>query len=80
MITACCLLHNHIKQMMAVDLLEATLQLDEENDKMQDLITHVESSEEWIAWRDNFAKEMQNTWRASHTKETIMFDFIFLMV
>ena len=47
-IIACCLLHNHIRQMMAIDPLEVTLQLNEENgDWMHDLITHVETSEEW---------------------------------
>ena len=53
---------------MAIDPLEATLQLNEENDDMMhDLITHVKSNEEWITWRDNFAKEMWNTWKASCT-------------
>ncbi|XP_061357908.1 protein ALP1-like [Gastrolobium bilobum] len=65
-ITACCLLHNHIRREMASD------PMDDHAEDMQEthpdvgdnmLITHVESSTAWTNWRDNLAQEMFNTWR-----------------
>ena len=68
-ITACCLLHNHIRKEMVVDPLEGNLErnlgeVDSSNDIMDgDMITTVEPSNAWSQWRDNLALEMSNRWR-----------------
>ncbi|XP_057446469.1 protein ANTAGONIST OF LIKE HETEROCHROMATIN PROTEIN 1-like [Lotus japonicus] len=67
-ITACCLLHNHICKEMAVDPLETNLgDLDSSNEVMfGDMITVVEPSDTWSRWRDDLAQQMFNTWRVGH--------------
>ena len=45
-----------------IDMEEDNIQ-DEENID-DDLITNIEPSEEWTTWRNNFANEMYNEWRA----------------
>ncbi|XP_061341926.1 protein ALP1-like [Gastrolobium bilobum] len=65
-ITACCLLHNHIRREMAFDPLEdrEVENADVEEDMAaNDFITHVESSNAWSLRRDEMAQEMFNTWR-----------------
>ena len=47
--------------MMAIDTLEATSQLNEENDDMMHVsITYVKLSEEQTTWTENLAEEMWN--------------------
>ncbi|XP_061368921.1 protein ALP1-like [Gastrolobium bilobum] len=65
-ITACCLLHNHIRNEMPIDPLEDnTVDMAEAADNFegQNLITHVESSNAWTRWRDDLAQQMFDTWR-----------------
>ncbi|XP_061361204.1 protein ALP1-like isoform X1 [Gastrolobium bilobum] len=66
-ITACCLLHNHIRREMTMDPLEADdvdMQLAEDDIGDNEVITHVESSNAWTLWRDELAHNMFNTWRS----------------
>ncbi|KAK2405353.1 hypothetical protein QL285_054599 [Trifolium repens] len=67
-ITACCLLHNHIRKEMALDPLERNLGYDEVSDEVMagDMITTVEPSTTWSQWRDNFALEIFNRWRGGN--------------
>jgi hypothetical protein len=66
-ISACALLHNHIKREMAVDPQKQLPSFD--NLVAQELdgehIMYVETSDAWTEWRDNLAKEMFDQWRAS---------------
>ncbi|XP_061345239.1 protein ALP1-like [Gastrolobium bilobum] len=65
-ITACCLLHNHIRQEMAVDPLEddaVETQMTHNEFAENAMITHVESSNAWTLMRDEMAHQMFNTWR-----------------
>ncbi|KAL0010653.1 hypothetical protein SO802_005761 [Lithocarpus litseifolius] len=64
-IMACCLLHNFIRRMMPVDPVEEELDNDEQLAEgiNGDPITHIETSNEWSAWRTNLANEMFNSWR-----------------
>ncbi|XP_061372135.1 uncharacterized protein LOC133314647 [Gastrolobium bilobum] len=71
-ISACCLLHNHIRREMAVDPLdgeEVDMQHVDDNMGALDLITHVESSNAWTLRRDQMAHDMFNTWR-NHVQST----------
>ncbi|KAK2373847.1 hypothetical protein QL285_074854 [Trifolium repens] len=67
-ITACCLMHNHIRKEMVLDLLERNLGYDEVSDEVMsgDMITTVEPSTTWSQWRDNFALEIFNRWRGGN--------------
>ena len=64
-IMACCLLHNFIRRVMPVDPVEEEMDNDEQLAEgiNGDPITHIETSNEWSAWRTNLANEMFNTWR-----------------
>ncbi|XP_061370691.1 protein ALP1-like [Gastrolobium bilobum] len=65
-ITACCLLHNHIRREMAFDPLEESeVDLQPVQDEMgaNDMITHVESSSAWSQMRDDMAQQMFNNFR-----------------
>ncbi|XP_061354410.1 protein ALP1-like [Gastrolobium bilobum] len=64
-ITACCLLHNHIRREMAYDPLEEReVDLQPVQDDMgAEMITHVESSNAWSQLRDDMARQMFNNWR-----------------
>jgi hypothetical protein len=67
-ITACCLLHNHIRKEMALDPMERNLGYDEVSDEVMagDMIATVEPSTTWSQWRDNFALEIFNRWRGGN--------------
>jgi len=56
-ITACCLLHNHIRRKMAIDPLEDRIFDMEENENIleTDRISHVETSNVWTRWKDDLA-------------------------
>ncbi|XLR52520.1 hypothetical protein S83_003192 [Arachis hypogaea] len=64
-IIICCLLHNHIRRVMIVDLIDEI-----ENQNMLGLdggtIHHIETSDAWGRWRDQLAQEMWNQWRRRH--------------
>nr|XP_023887889.1 uncharacterized protein LOC112000017 [Quercus suber] len=64
-IMACCLLYNFIRRVIPVDLVEEELDNDEQLAEgiNGDPKTHIETSNEWSAWRTNLANEMFNTWR-----------------
>lgn len=66
-ITACCLLHNLIRREMAIDPLENQLpnQFEDDNHDDDDIISSIDSSEQWNNWRRDLATEMFNEWRAS---------------
>ncbi|KAL5546236.1 hypothetical protein UlMin_005923 [Ulmus minor] len=58
-ILACCLLHNLIRSEMALDLLEHTALEDNDIDNEdEDCYTHIETSNAWTTWKDNFAREI----------------------
>ncbi|KAK3219194.1 hypothetical protein Dsin_013164 [Dipteronia sinensis] len=66
-ILACCLLHNLIRREMPVDPLERAILEDsdsdnEDADMNSDFYTHIETSNAWITWRDNLAREMFEQW------------------
>lgn len=68
-ILACCLLHNFIRREMPDDIPSEEIDMEEDNIQDEeniddDLITNIEPSEEWTTWRNNFANEMYNEWRA----------------
>ncbi|XP_061367914.1 uncharacterized protein LOC133310936 [Gastrolobium bilobum] len=71
-ITACCLLHNHIRREMPMDPIEEEM-VDihdaEDNFEGCDMITHVESSNAWTRGRDEMAQHMFDTWRNSMAEE-----------
>ncbi|XWS58847.1 hypothetical protein CRYUN_Cryun08bG0069000 [Craigia yunnanensis] len=57
-ITACALLHNHIRRKMTLDPLEAELggrYVDLESMQDTDVIQYIETSNAWTTWRDNLA-------------------------
>ncbi|KAI7990680.1 Protein ALP1-like [Camellia lanceoleosa] len=60
-ITACCLLHNFIRQEMVVDPIEDDDD-DEENQPPMgdDFIDTVETSNEWTVWQDTLAMQLYN--------------------
>ena len=45
-----------------VEMQETNLQSEELDDE---LITHIESTDEWTNWRDTLAQEMFTMWRSS---------------
>ncbi|XLR18631.1 hypothetical protein S83_046543 [Arachis hypogaea] len=61
-ITACCLLHNHIRRVMVVDPID---EIEDQNILGVDgeTIHHIETSDAWGRWRDQLAQEMWNQWR-----------------
>ncbi|KAJ6841877.1 uncharacterized protein M6B38_304435 [Iris pallida] len=62
-IIACCLLHNHIRQQMAVDPYEEEEEQVDVPERLEgERIRFVESSNAWSAWRDNLAQELFNSW------------------
>ncbi|GAU43673.1 hypothetical protein TSUD_302360 [Trifolium subterraneum] len=72
-ITACCLLHNHIRNEMALDPLERNLgALDDVSDEVMsgDMITTVEPSTAWSQWRDNFALDIFNSVKSTKRQWT----------
>lgn len=65
-ITACCLLHNHIRREMLIDPLENELSEVTSGQGLDgDVIRYVETSDIWSTWRDDLAKEMFNKWRGA---------------
>uniref|UniRef100_A0A2N9JAP8 DDE Tnp4 domain-containing protein n=1 Tax=Fagus sylvatica TaxID=28930 RepID=A0A2N9JAP8_FAGSY len=65
-ITACCLLHNHIRREMPIDPLENELSEVTSGQGLDgDVIRYVETSDIWSTWRDDLAKEMFNKWRGA---------------
>ncbi|QHO29741.1 Retrotransposon protein [Arachis hypogaea] len=56
-ITACCLLHNHIRRVMVVDPID---EIEDQNILGVDseTIHHIETSDAWGRWRDQLAQEM----------------------
>ena len=68
-ISACALLHNHIRREMSVDPLEAAVfeGFVEPNQDVES-IAYIESSSTWTNWRDNLAQEMWNDWLTSRNR------------
>lgn len=70
-ISACCLLHNHIRKEMPIDPLEIETMATEfdnnEDATLGERITHIETSDAWNTWRDNLAIEMFNAWGGRHS-------------
>ncbi|XVF21083.1 hypothetical protein REPUB_Repub12eG0060100 [Reevesia pubescens] len=67
-ITACCLLHNLIRSEMHVDPAENDLDNDGSEIVLNaslDVISMIEASDQWAAWRDNLAMNMFNDWKAN---------------
>ncbi|XP_031283006.1 protein ALP1-like [Pistacia vera] len=68
-ISACCLLHNYIRSEMAIDPMESEVgemnNTPPEADPEPEFISHVEPSDAWIAWRDNLAHQMFESWQQS---------------
>ncbi|XP_015937023.2 protein ALP1-like [Arachis duranensis] len=64
-ITACCLLHNHIRRVMVVDPID---EIEDQNILGVDgeTIHHIETSDAWGRWRNQLAQEMWNQWRRRH--------------
>ncbi|KAL4321321.1 hypothetical protein AHAS_Ahas14G0098800 [Arachis hypogaea] len=58
-ITACCLLHNHIRRVMVVDPIDEIV---DQNMLGVDggMIHHIETGDAWGRWRDQFAQEIWN--------------------
>ncbi|KAL5552611.1 hypothetical protein UlMin_040012 [Ulmus minor] len=57
-ILACCLLHNLIRSEIALDPLEHIALEDNDIDSEdEDCYTHIETSNVWTTWKDNFARE-----------------------
>ncbi|XP_025636008.1 protein ALP1-like [Arachis hypogaea] len=58
-ITACCLLHNHIRRVIVVDPID---EIEDQNILGLDgeTIHHIEMSDAWGRWRDQLAQEMWN--------------------
>lgn len=69
-ISACALLHNHIRREMALDPMEEELEEEQVNhvEMSGDLITVVEPSNEWTEWRTNLAIQMFNQWRTRQNR------------
>ena len=71
-ISACYLLHNFIRSKMPIDPIEEFVgdlnssQLMEE-DEEETLITHYETSDAWIEFRDKLAEEMFTIWIGSNS-------------
>ncbi|KAL5543802.1 hypothetical protein UlMin_007586 [Ulmus minor] len=65
-ILACCLLHNLIRSEMALDPLEHTALEDNDIDSEdEDCYTHIETSNTWTTWKDNFAREIFELWQGN---------------
>jgi hypothetical protein len=65
-ITACCLLHNHIRREMPIDPLENEFSEVTSGQGLDgDVIRYVETSDIWSTWRDDLAKAMFNKWRGA---------------
>ena len=64
-ITACCLLHNHIRRVMSIDPDDGREGEYMANDPELDgeLIHHIETSDAWGRWRDELAQDMWDKWR-----------------
>ncbi|KAI8535953.1 hypothetical protein RHMOL_Rhmol10G0215800 [Rhododendron molle] len=64
----CCLLHNLIKRIIAVDPVEAAYMAWEQanlhNVPQEVYITSVDSTNEWTQFQDNLATQMYNDWLA----------------
>ena len=70
-ISACALLHNHIRREMTLDPLEAELDdgyVDLESMQNTDVIQYIETSNAWTTWRDNLAQDMWNQRLASRNQ------------
>lgn len=68
-ITACCLLHNHIKREMPNDPLEQEIEANQNaappNDMGEEFIDVVEPTDQWSEWRTALATQMFNDWQAN---------------
>ncbi|KAL5549458.1 hypothetical protein UlMin_004689 [Ulmus minor] len=65
-ILACCLLHNLIRSEMTLDPLEHTTLKDNDIDiEDEDCYTHIETSNAWTTWKDNFARENFELWQGN---------------
>ena len=72
-ISACCLLHNLIRREMPVDPLEEPMNETNGGDSAEaqemggppNIISSIESSNQWTEWRDNLAKHMFDEWRVN---------------
>ncbi|KAI8530456.1 hypothetical protein RHMOL_Rhmol11G0059800 [Rhododendron molle] len=62
-VTACCLVHNHIRKEMSIDPHEHELDNLEEEDHDDDYIDTVETSGQWTDWRDAFAQHIYQEWQ-----------------
>ncbi|XP_070664413.1 protein ANTAGONIST OF LIKE HETEROCHROMATIN PROTEIN 1-like isoform X1 [Malus domestica] len=69
-ITACCLLHNLIRQEMSVDPMEnLPIIEDGQNTEEGEYVGSVQSSDQWTAMRNDMAEEMYNEWRAIRNQQ-----------
>lgn len=68
-IVACCLMHNFIRQEMAIDPFEdEEIEVNHEETRVdEDYINTVETSHVWTNFRENLAVEMFDVWRADHS-------------
>ena len=66
-VMACCLLHNLIRREMAIDPMEEYYNISGPRRQRRDEehIDTIESSDEWRVKRDQLAREMFDSWRAS---------------
>ncbi|KAJ0040931.1 hypothetical protein Pint_27780 [Pistacia integerrima] len=68
-ISACCLLHNFIRNDLSRDPIESEVgevcNVEDEEEDSGEVIRHVETSAVYTAWRDNLAQEMFNSWMSS---------------
>ncbi|KAH6787826.1 hypothetical protein C2S52_007378 [Perilla frutescens var. hirtella] len=63
-ILACCLVHNFIRNVMEIDPIENEVP-ELGGPHQEDYVDIIESSTQWISWRDNLAASMYNEWRGS---------------
>ncbi|KAM2549766.1 hypothetical protein TB1_014096 [Malus domestica] len=69
-ITACCLLHNLIRQEMSVDPLEnLPIIQDGQNTEEGEYVGSVETSDQWTAKMNAMAQEMYDEWRAIRNQQ-----------
>lgn len=69
-ITACCLLHNLIRQQMSVDPMEnLPIIEDGQNAEEGEYVGSVGPSDQWTAKRNAMAQEMYNEWRAIRNQQ-----------
>lgn len=65
-IMACILLHNFIRTEMLVDpVAEQVHDVSNSQKSSTDFIDTIESSQQWVNWRDELAMNMFNEWRAT---------------